>query len=582
MDVTQCQTVNIVEAADAEAPQNSDSLSPCRDRTVTFSANAADMDVTQCLTGNIAADRIPGAAASTRGDRTLTLPADMDVTQCQTDSIASHWETNSVPQKRDSLFLSSCKEQNFPFCAKGGENQTDCPPPANRPSTGRALNPGFKSLSKRSATCADPVLVKAATATLASADSADTQVQDCTAAKRESPKSVPAVTQNLENAMVAKPSEEAAAEAQCNSTLGRERSDEPPRRALSAQASPSGSVATTETEATAPQKIGSPELAAPSRESKRMSLADLQSKVRRLSQMVNAAPAPSPQLENDLDRDSTGEPQPANEPEVDVASGEREGDARASCSTGEDQNAAAAASATPFKLKSAELVSRLSMGGFKPRLPQRAKANDAVKAPPVRGHARMAAPGSDCNVSDLYDEELGSCDDVSETLEAESPPPSEASETAGVSQELAAEDEVLQEGRTSDANIKKRPLTSDEDGEEQKKKRASTEMAADIDMVRERGALCFSIHRSVLFTIVTTAIYQMRPARTFLWPGSVALPAHNCRNDSIIQIKSVELRIKKISLFSLRLNLVEAFHGHGTPGKVVELANAIFSGLEKL
>lgn len=495
MDVTQCQTVNIVEAPDAEAPRSSGPLSPRGDRTVTFYANAADMDVTQCLTGNI------------RGG-TVTLPADMDVTQCQTDGIAGDWETNSFPQKRDSLFLYSRKEQS----------QADCPPPANRPSTGRALNPGFKSLSKRSATWAHPVLAKAAaSAAPASADGADSQLQDGVAAKREPPKSAPAVTQNLENVMVANPPGEAAAEAQRDSAPG----PEPPRRALSAQAPPSCSVATAETEAMAPrEKIGSPELAAPSRESKRMSLADLQSKVRRLSQMVNAAPAhtaPSPQLGSDLDRDSKGEPQPANEPEVDAASGECEGDARANCSTGEDRTAGAA-SATPFKLKSGDLVSRLSMGGFKPRLPQRAKADDAVKAPPVRGHASTAAPGlageppglDDCNVSDLYDEELGSCDDVSETLETESPHPRrKAGDTAGVPQELGAEDEVFQEGRASDGNIKKRPLTSDEDDEEQKKKRPSTGMAADVDMVREGGALCFPIHRSLLFTIVTTAIYQI-------------------------------------------------------------------------
>lgn len=492
MDVTQCQTVNIVNAPDTEAPQNSDSLAACRDRTVTFSANAADMDVTQCLTGNIAADQILDATC-TRGDRTVTPPADMDVTQCQMDNTGSHWETNSLPRKRDSLFLSSRKEQNFPFCAKGSENQItlDCPP-GNRPSMGRALNPGFKSLSKSSATWANPVVVKAAAATLVSADSADTQLKDHIVAKTEPSRLAPAVTQNLENAIVANAPEEDMAEAQSKATLGQERSDEP-----------SYSVETTETEASAPQEIGSPEVAAPSRESKRMSFADLQSKVRRLSHMVNAAPghtAPLPQLEIDLDWDSKDESQPMHEPELDVPSGKHDDDVQANCLMEEDSM-----KETPFKLKSAELVSRLSVGGFKPRLPQRAKANDAVKATPIGGHARTVTPGIaselpglDCNVSDLYDEELGSCDDVSEILETESTP-HKAAETARVSQELAAggllEDQVFQEGHTSDTNIKKRPLTSDEDNEEQKKKRVSTEMAADIDMVCERGALCFSMHQ---------------------------------------------------------------------------------------
>lgn len=494
MDVTQCQTVNIAKASDLEAPSNSHLLYNFMEKTVTFPANGADMEVTQCLTGSIATDRILDAT-STRGDRTVTVSADMDMTQCHTDNLARHWATTSLAQKTDSTFLPSYKEQNFSFSPKSGESGSDCPS-VNRPSTGRALNPGFKSLSKRSASGTNPVIaVKAAPATLASVGTGDTPVEDDLAAKREPSRSVPAVPHSRENAMMANPPEDDAAEARSNSTLGLQRSDEPPRCGLPAQVSPSHSVDATEKEETAPQQIGSPDLAVTSRDSKRMSFADLQSKVRRLSQMVHAAPghtAPLPQLKLYLDCHSKDE----SLNELDVASEEHGDDMQASGSVEGDQDPAA--SVTPFKVKSAELVSRLSVGEFKPRLPQRGRSNDALKATPIGGHARTVPPGvaselqgSDCNVSDLYDEELGSCEDMSEMLETDSPH-RKATETASVSQDLPvgglSEDEIFHEGDTSDANVKKRPLTSDEDHEEQKKRRTSEEMAANVDMVREHGA----------------------------------------------------------------------------------------------
>lgn len=532
MDVTQCQTVNIAKACDPVAPSNSDSLSDIRDKTVTFSANLADMEVTQCLTGNIAADHILDVA-STRGDRTVTISADMDMTQCHMDNIASHWATPSVSKKRDSTFLPSRKEQNFSFLSKSSENGSEYLS-GNRPSTGRALNPGFKSLSKRSATWTNPVIVKAAPATPASVDSEDTQVKDYIAAEREPSSLVPVVPHSPENAMVANRHEEDVSEAQSKSTLGPKHLDEPPQCALPAQVSPSHSVDATEAEESAAQQIGSPDFVAPSRESKRMSFADLQSKVRRLSQMVHAAPghtAPLPQLEAYLDCYSKDESQPLNENELDVASGERGGDTQTNSLMEEGQNAAT--SETTFKLKSAELVSRLSVGEFKPRLPQRGRSIDAVKATPIQGQARTVTPGSagelhglDCNVSDLYDEELGSCEDMSGMLEMESPP-HKATETASVSQELAEggllQDEVLHEGDTSDTNLKKRPLTSDEDHEEQKKRKTTTEMATNIDMVCEHGALGFSIHRSLPFIIVTTQNSQK--SQQCVWRKPFCFPA---------------------------------------------------------
>lgn len=471
MDMTQCQTVNIAKAPDSEVQLNSDLLSDFRDKTVTFSANAADMDVTQCLTGKIATGHILDAM-STHVDRTVTISADMNMTQCDIDNVPSHWSTTSVGQKRDSNFLPSCHEQNVSFFSKSSQDGSDCPP-GNRPSTGRALNPGFKSLSKRSSAWANPVIVKAAPATLASVHSEDTQVEDDIAVKRELSTLVPAAPHSLEGVTRENLSEEVVAKVQYNSTPAPEHSDEVPRCALPPQSSP--------------EQVRSSDCVAHSPESKRMSLADLQSKVRRLSQMVHAAPghtAPLPSLEM-YSKEETEE--------LALASGECGGDTQVNDSMEEDQSIAA--SATPFKVKGAELVSRLSMGEFKPRLPKRGKSNDAQKAPPIEGPpgtftpgAACKLPGIDCNVSDLYDEELGSCEDMSEMLEKDSP--------------SAAGNEVFSQCHTSENKVKKRPLTSDEEQEEQKKRRTSTEMAANIDMVCQHEELYLSIyciHKTIFF-----------------------------------------------------------------------------------
>lgn len=453
MDVTQCQTVNIAKT-DPGAPSNSG----FSDRTVTFSANAADMEVTQCLTGNIAADHILDTVPP-RGDRTVTVSADMDMTQCHTDHMAGHWATTSPAQKTDSNFLPSSKVQNRSLFSQSSDSGFDCPS-ISRPSLGRALNPGFKSLSKRSATGTNPAIEKAVPATPASVSSEDNMAD-----KTEPSEVVPAVPHSQESVMMANPPEDDLAEAQPNPT------PDPLQCDVSALVSSPHFVDATQTP---PQQIGSPNLIAPPRESRRMSFADLQSKVRRLSQMVHAAPghtAPLPQLKLYLDCQS-------KEESPDVASRERRDDTQEhSWLEGELD---AAASATPFKVKGGELVSRISVGEFKPRLPQRGRSNDSVKATPTPNIA-SEPQGLDCNVSDLYDEELGSCEDMSEMLDTDSLP-CKATERASLSQEVL-EDAVFHEEDTSDANLKKRPLTSDEEPEEQKKRRTSTEMAASIDMV---------------------------------------------------------------------------------------------------
>lgn len=547
MDVTKSHTVNIATGLGLYPHKNGDFLPSSGEKTVRFNTSDAAMDVTQCHTIDIATGFNPQAhqsmdVLSACGEKTVTFPANaaaMDVTQSHTVNIACNSATDSLLPQRDSTILSSQKKKDVPLFATNRKSEVSCP---GGPSSARTLDPGFKSsLSKRSGTWANPVIRKAVPAALAPAESEDTEgVQDYVAAQREAPVLVNSVTENPERkVMVNCPEQDVrVAEAQADHSLGKKCADESPHCAPSTQLlySP-GNM--TETKATSPKGNGSssqdceeitnhkvnsnesnnkeeheartqtcsPESAdhvdvGPSRKSKRMSFADLQTKIRRLSHMIHTAPdavategctAPLPQPEHDLDPNSKDktQSQPVKERELTMASGEHKEDHQAHCSMEEEPTTNA--STTPFKLKSKQLVSRLSMGGFKPKLPQRSKPNDAEKVNSAGEQTRTITvsvtnqlQGFDADVSDIYDEELGSCEDISEMLETKSL--HKATEKVSPSQEFYMDgvlEDVFEEESTSGVNGKKKLLRLDENTtEDEKRLRASTQMAAEIDMVR--------------------------------------------------------------------------------------------------
>ncbi|XP_030576718.1 uncharacterized protein knl1 isoform X2 [Archocentrus centrarchus] len=171
---------------------------------------------------------------------------------------------------------------------------------------------------------------------------------------------------------------------------------------------------------------------------RRMSLADLQSKVRRLSCMINAAPsavvmdsctAPLHLLEQDLEKcpkDKTisfavAEPEPA----MGMVNTEDNTEAR---SLTEAEHPCGAITTTPFSSKTKQLMSRISVGGFKPKLPQKSKPDDSKNAKSAEKHTRTVTvsvanglKNFNDDLSDIYDEELGSYEDMSETVDTRSP-----------------------------------------------------------------------------------------------------------------------------------------------------------------
>ncbi|KAM7395101.1 hypothetical protein PAMA_006721 [Pampus argenteus] len=247
----------------------------------------------------------------------------------------------------------------------------------------------------------------------------------------------------------------------------------------------------------------------PARKSRRKSLADLQSKVRRLSQMINASPdtvaldsrtAPLPQLDRDFDKDSKDKTKslPVEEPEIEMGLVNTEENTQAQCLLQEELPTTVT---TPFKLKTKQLMSRLSMGGFKPKLPQRSKTGNQKKVDSslvntMGEHTRTITINSnqlsnvDHDVSDIYDEELGSCEDLSETLDTRSPQKitEEVSPSEAFNMDEAFGEDVCEEDFLSAVHGQKRPLPEDENNtEDEKRMKASIESCADFSHVTECG-----------------------------------------------------------------------------------------------
>ncbi|KAM4712743.1 uncharacterized protein knl1 isoform 2-T2 [Anableps anableps] len=220
----------------------------------------------------------------------------------------------------------------------------------------------------------------------------------------------------------------------------------------------------------------------PSRISRRKSLADLQSKVRRLSQLINAAPdatamenctAPLSHQDPDLDKTPNGKTSsPAMvEPVLEVDSGKN-------TNVTEAEHLPVATSTTPFSLKTKQLMSRLSVGGFKPKLPKRKTAGElkksACKGEPTKTFT-VSIPNQLSRfdkITDIHDEELVDCEDFSETIDTMTP--EKISKKENTSDQFSTfpplQDDAFMDDFTSSSQRQKRSLPENEDEREDEKR----------------------------------------------------------------------------------------------------------------
>ncbi|XP_034018427.1 kinetochore scaffold 1 [Thalassophryne amazonica] len=232
-----------------------------------------------------------------------------------------------------------------------------------------------------------------------------------------------------------------------------------------------------------------PNVPSQKRESTRISLADLRSKVRRLSHIINEVPesvavdnctVPLSQMDEHLDSDSI-KVQPSVESDLDLGEGD----------TGDKKlKQSAATTSVPFNLKTQQLMSKLSMGSFMPKLPQRSKSippneGDSRHTTSTEEHTRTNTIVFDKplkNTSDeqinICDEVLGSDEDLSETLDTRSPqnmletglrPPE------GLNEDETLMDDVFEENALSATRGRKRLSDDEANVEAEKRMRPSAD-----------------------------------------------------------------------------------------------------------
>uniref|UniRef100_A0A3B5Q1J2 Kinetochore scaffold 1 n=2 Tax=Xiphophorus maculatus TaxID=8083 RepID=A0A3B5Q1J2_XIPMA len=224
-----------------------------------------------------------------------------------------------------------------------------------------------------------------------------------------------------------------------------------------------------------------------SRMSRRKSLADLQSKVKRLSQLINAAPDPAAMetctpLLLHLDPNAEKNTNDAEAEQLSVAS-----------------------SSTPFSLKTKQLMSKLSVGGFKPKLPKRNTAGElnksAVKEPTKTFTVSFPNQLSQFDkITDIHGEELVDCEDFSETIDTMTP--EKFSKKDNSSNQFSTfqpleEDFAYMDDFTSSSPRQKRSLPDNEDETEEDEKRkklcpefSETASQSDVDYESNMAAAC--------------------------------------------------------------------------------------------
>ncbi|XP_042359963.1 kinetochore scaffold 1-like [Plectropomus leopardus] len=561
MDVTRSHTAIIATDFQLPSHQNVDLLPACGEKTMRFSATDAAMDVTRSHTAIIATDVEPQSHQNVGfipacGETSMRFPADdvaMEVTQCLTVNIATDSADSLLPHQ-DSNILSTHENMGFPLSAKKTRR-----PHRSQSSSAHALDQGLKnSLSRTSGPWVNPGIARA----VAPAAPPPQETVDANGILDQIPAQKPDVdtekeTPGLISAVLEKPEHKTMTDspeddvsmdmtaAQTGLILGPTYTNESPQYLSSTQDLHPRSDHLRKTEVisqarnealgssvhdgveitnlpdsldsndtrkepeprdqTSPRQIESPSSvvdhdvdAAPSQKSRRKSLADLQSKLRRLSHMINTAPddnamdscsASFPQPEHDIDKNSNDKTKslPVTEPQSTMGL-ENILNAQAQ---GLMQGEQTSTSTSPFKLKTKQLMSRLSMGSFKAKLPQRSKPEDPKKVNSVGEPTKTVTvnvtshlSNLDDDVSDIYDEELGSYEDMSETLDIVSP--QKATEEGSASQELNVkehlEEDIFQQDFISAIQANKRPLPEDENNiEDGKRMKTSADTATDSE-----------------------------------------------------------------------------------------------------
>ncbi|KAG7222700.1 hypothetical protein INR49_026309 [Caranx melampygus] len=480
-DMRRSRTVNIASHLGQQPHQNVDFISACGEKTARFNSNDGAMDMTQCLTVNIASNSEADSVLPCRWKHSQSKMSDPWTNPVITKTVtpAATYPTESVNKNG---YLDQLQMQK-------PDMYTEKAAPAFVPDT--AETPQYEAMTDCAINNVSMDMTEAQTGHILEQPCTE-EVAPCHSSTQDT---YTKSDQLKQTELTSQLSSEALGSSSPN---GVEITNYP-------DSSESNEIATWRQ--AEPQKMESPPSGIyqdpdllRSRKSRRISLADIQSKVRRLSHMINTAPdtvaiescLALAQSDNDLDKNPKEEAKalPVEEPEPAEGLVNSQDNTQAQYLTQEEEEVASSATTTPFNLKTKQLMSRLSVGGFKPKLPQRSKPDDPKKTSSVGEHTKTITvnitdqmSNFDNDVSDIYDEELGSYEDMSETLDTRSP--QRVTEKASHSQESGM-DEVLEKGVSEEdlmsaVHGKKRPLASDDSNmEDEKRMKTSTEKTTDF------------------------------------------------------------------------------------------------------
>nr|XP_049613959.1 kinetochore scaffold 1 isoform X2 [Syngnathus scovelli] len=274
------------------------------------------------------------------------------------------------------------------------------------------------------------------------------------------------------------------------------------------------------------QKLSSPSTtdhgrhSSPSRKSRRSSIADLQLKLRRLSHKMTSevilpdSTAFLPNLDSDADKSTKyNNDLPVSEfvPDIKTGSGNVEDSETQSGPQG------TAIVGSPFAFKTTELMSTLSTGGFKQKLPQRKTRSNqsnsqekSVSWTKIDNIVDKLKTWNDGDVRNICDEELVSCDESFQILYDKSPP----KENSFIMEEFSIDEvflnNVLQENTPDGVQGTKRCLASDEHDTENKKKMKSSSVMFPETVATEIQAQVLEIdHRADTTTIPSSSNHTM-------------------------------------------------------------------------
>ncbi|KAK5615568.1 hypothetical protein CRENBAI_025513 [Crenichthys baileyi] len=493
VDQTGSDTESILKDYKLVSHHNVEFLPTSGGKTSGFTTNDATMEMTHFLSVKIVSDQLLNSVISDQNTPSMhenmnhTLAMKETDGNCVLDSNPSSSAQSQHAALNNSLFQKSCSQGSLKgdaslrpdsnySCLKTKEPDTDA-----RNESPSLVSDDIGKLINNTKTNAEEIS--------ASMDMSEDQTERLASSIDNPPQGV-ASKQDPHS----KSFKESDLTLQSNEALGPSVSDEPEN---TEEYQPKA-----ETQAASQKMESSPSTAdqntdvLPSQFSRQRRLTNLQSKLRRLSHLINVAAddtamesctAPLPHVDSDLDKNSNGKTSSPSGVEPVLGTGlENDTNDTEAHNPTKAELPSVGISTPPFSLKPKQLKSRLSVIGFKPKLPKRNNA-DELKKSVFEGEPTKTFTVSVTNqlsrfdqIRDIHDEELVDCEDFSETIDTMTPekiPEKERTSNQFSTSQLLEDDEFMGDFMFCSPRHKRSLPENEDDRDDEKRQKMCTEFA---------------------------------------------------------------------------------------------------------